>query len=104
MRSNSRCRSSPIASRRRRWAGRSRGSTKTASAEDNIRLVRQARAGQKSNALQPGQLPPFVRVTRTLHLGPANGAVDTTVQRLTASDTAITLQVPLLAGEVGYDA
>jgi hypothetical protein len=37
--------------------------------EDNIRLVRQARAGQKSNALQPGQLPPFVRVTRTLHLG-----------------------------------
>jgi len=67
-------------------------------AEDNIRLVRQARAGQQSNALQPGQLPPFVRVTRTLHLG-LEWAVDTTVERVTASDTAITLQVPLLAGE-----
>jgi len=67
-------------------------------AEDNIRLVRQARAGQPGNALQPGQLPPFVRVRRALHLGLEWG-IDTTVQRLTASDTAITLQVPLLAGE-----
>ncbi len=67
-------------------------------AEDNIRLMRQAPAGQKSNALQPGQLPPFVRVTRALHLG-LEWVVETTVQRLTASDTAITLQVPLLAGE-----
>jgi hypothetical protein len=67
-------------------------------AEDNIRLVRQARAGQKSSALQPGELPPFVRVTRTLHLG-LEWAVDTAVERLTGSDTAITLQVPLLAGE-----
>jgi hypothetical protein len=37
-------------------------------------------------------------VTRTLHLGLEWG-VDTTVERLTASDTAITVQVPLLAGE-----
>lgn len=37
-------------------------------------------------------------MTRALHLG-LEWAVDTTVQRLTASDTAITLQVPLLAGE-----
>jgi hypothetical protein len=66
--------------------------------EDNIRLVRQARAGQKSSALQPGELPPFMRVTRTLHLG-LEWAVDTTVERQTASDTAITLQVSLLAGE-----
>jgi hypothetical protein len=35
-------------------------------------------------------------VTRTLHLG-LEWAVETTVQRLTASDAAITLQVPLLA-------
>jgi hypothetical protein len=66
--------------------------------EGTIRLVRQARAGQQINELQPGQLPPFVRVTRTLHLG-LEWAVNTTVERLTASDTAITLQVPLLVGE-----
>jgi hypothetical protein len=66
--------------------------------ENNIRLVRQASAGRQSNSLQPGQLPPFVRVTRTLHLGLEWG-VDTSVERLTPSDTAITLQVPLLAGE-----
>ena len=63
-------------------------------AEGNIRLVRQAHVGQNSTALQPGELPPFVRVTRTIHLGLVWEA-DTTVGRMTASDTAITLQVPL---------
>ena len=68
-------------------------------AEDNLRLVRQTPAGQKSNtALQPGELPPFVRVTRVIHLGLV-WDVETTVERMTASDAAITLQVPLLPGE-----
>jgi hypothetical protein len=67
-------------------------------AEDNLRLVRQARVGQKSSALQPGELPPFVRVTRTIHLG-LEWHADTTIERMTASATANTLQVPLIAGE-----
>jgi len=39
-----------------------------------------------------------MRVTRIIHLGLVWDA-DTTVERMTASDTAITLQVPLLPGE-----
>ena len=66
--------------------------------EDNIRLVRQTRPGEKRNALQPGELPPFVRVTRNIHLG-LEWEADTMVQRMTPSGTAITLQVPLLSGE-----
>ena len=66
--------------------------------DDNLRLVRQARAGQASAALQPGQLPPFVHITRVIHLG-LEWQVDTEVQRVTDADTPITLQVPLLPGE-----
>jgi hypothetical protein len=63
-----------------------------------IRLVRQIRPGEKLNALQPGQLPPFVRVTRNINLG-LEWQIDTTVERMTPSNTAITLQVPLLPDE-----
>ena len=66
--------------------------------DDNIRLIRQARPGEASTALQPGELPPFVRVTRIIHLG-LEWQVDTEVQRITNTGTAITLRVPLLPGE-----
>jgi len=67
--------------------------------EDTLRLVREVTAGQKSNtSLQPGELPPFMRVTRVIHMG-LQWEVDTTVERMTPNDTAITLQVSLLPGE-----
>ncbi len=66
--------------------------------ENVIRLVRQLSPGAKRNALQPGELPPFVSVTRLIHLG-LEWEVDTMVERVTASGSAITLQVPLLSGE-----
>ncbi|MGH7813303.1 MAG: hypothetical protein ACREQI_04790 [Candidatus Binataceae bacterium] len=63
-----------------------------------IRLVRQAQPGEKLSGLQPGEIPPFVAVTRSIQLG-LQWEVDTTVDRMTPSDTAITLHVPLLPGE-----
>jgi hypothetical protein len=67
--------------------------------EDTLRLVRQAAGGQNGNAsLQPGELPPFMRVTRVIHIG-LQWDVATTVERMTPNDAAITLQVPLLPGE-----
>jgi hypothetical protein len=68
-------------------------------AEDTLRLVREAPAGQKSNtSLRPGELPPFMHVTRVIHIG-LQWEVDTTVERMTPRDAAITLLVPLLPGE-----
>jgi hypothetical protein len=68
-------------------------------AEDNLRLVRQTPAGQKNGtALQPSELPPFMRVTRVIHLG-LDWDSDTSVERMTPSEAAISLQVPLLPGE-----
>jgi hypothetical protein len=56
-----------------------------------------AGAGELS-ALEPGTLPPFVRVERTLHLG-LDWSVETRVVRLSPADNAIVLEVPLLDGE-----
>jgi len=68
-------------------------------ADDNLQLSRLRAAGDASSAaLQPGTLPPFVRVRRDLHLG-LTWQVDTTVERLTPAGTAVVLEVPLLAGE-----
>jgi hypothetical protein len=66
--------------------------------DDNLRLSRQARPGETRTELQPGELPPFVRVTRDIHLG-LEWDVDTTVQRISPIGTAISLRVPLLPGE-----
>ncbi len=48
--------------------------------------------------LQPGLLPAFVRVERTLQLG-LDWRVQNHVVRVTAADTPLALQIPLLAGE-----
>lgn len=48
--------------------------------------------------LQPGELPPLVRVERTLRLG-LDWRVETRVSRISPAGTAVVLRVPLLAGE-----
>jgi len=70
-------------------------------ADDDLQLtrVRDARQdGGASASLQPGELPPFVRVERTLEVG-LNWQVDTRIVRLTPAGTAVVLEVPLLPGE-----
>jgi hypothetical protein len=58
-----------------------------------------AAAGDKeSTALEPGTLPPFVRVERTLRLG-LDWSVETRVVRLSPAESPIVLDVPLLDGE-----
>jgi hypothetical protein len=66
-------------------------------ADDNVQLTR-IRAGSNTGALEPGVLPPFVRVERTLLIG-LNWQVATRIVRLSPVGTAIVLEVPLLRGE-----
>lgn len=66
--------------------------------DDNLQLSRVRAAGAAGKALEPGTLPPFVRVERALLLG-LEWAVETTVTRLTPPGTPIVLVVPLLDGE-----
>lgn len=61
------------------------------------RIGRDARVAPQT-ALQPGALPPFVSVERTLQLG-LDWRVQTRVVRLTPPDAAVVLEVPLLPGE-----
>lgn len=51
-----------------------------------------------SPTLEPGTLPPFVRVERTLHLG-LTWSVDTRILRVSPRGSAVVLEVPLLEGE-----
>jgi hypothetical protein len=78
-------------------------------ADDTLQLSRKAAgpaagpdAGEGSKdglaALQTGSLPPFVRVERTLSLG-LQWTVETRVERLTPTGSAVVLEVPLLPGE-----
>jgi len=68
-------------------------------AEGNLQLVRsQPVRGDSGRALEPGELPPFVRVDRSLVLG-LEWQVTTRVTRLSPADTALLLEVPLLPGE-----
>ncbi len=68
-------------------------------ADENLQLTRQRGADAAAGgALQPGQLPPFVRIERELTLG-LTWEVQTRVTRLTPLGTAIVLEVPLLPGE-----
>ncbi|HLK37569.1 MAG TPA: hypothetical protein VKU41_12505, partial [Polyangiaceae bacterium] len=68
-------------------------------ADDNLELTRTVkRAGDAGASLQPGTLPPFVRVERTLEAG-LDWQVDTRVARVTPAGSAVVLEVPLLAGE-----
>ena len=66
-------------------------------ADDNLQFTRKRTEGPGAT-LQPGQLPPFVRVERTLHVG-LNWQVETRVIRLSPAGSAVVLEVPLVAGE-----
>lgn len=66
-------------------------------ADDNLQLTR-VRAASGGATLEPGQLPPFVRIERTLLIG-LDWQVLTKVVRLSPVGTAIVLEVPLLKGE-----
>ena len=65
--------------------------------EPTLQLSRLQRAGG-GEALRPGALPAFARVTRTLRLG-LSWEVETEVERLSPPGSAVVLQVPLLPGE-----
>jgi len=68
-------------------------------ADDNLQLSRKATGAKGEQvALQIGNLPPFVRVTRRLVLG-LQWTVETTLERLTPTGSAVVLEVPLLPGE-----
>ena len=61
--------------------------------------IRTDTTGKNSkNTLEPGVLPPFIRVERTLQLG-LDWRVKSRIVRMSPSDAAIVLQVPLLTGE-----
>jgi hypothetical protein len=60
---------------------------------------KEAGPGGAKAALQPFELPPFVRVTRRIVLG-LSWHVETTVTRLTPTGSPVVLAIPLLAGEL----
>jgi hypothetical protein len=62
------------------------------------RIAGESAAAQPQTALQPGILPPFVSVERTLQLG-LDWRVQTRIVRLSPPDSAVVLEVPLLPGE-----
>ena len=53
---------------------------------------------QKQALLEPGKLPAFVRIERTLHIG-LEWQIETRVSRISSPGTAVVLNVPLLQGE-----
>ncbi|HXO20244.1 MAG TPA: hypothetical protein VOA87_10030, partial [Thermoanaerobaculia bacterium] len=67
-------------------------------ADDSLQLSRSRGAGAASGALQPGELPPFLEVDRTLHFG-LTWQMETRVQRLSPLGTPAVAAVPLLPGE-----
>jgi hypothetical protein len=65
----------------------------------SLRLTRDRGAdGAPSRVLEPSELPPFVRVERTIQLG-LSWQVETSVVRVTPPGSALFLEVPLLPGE-----
>lgn len=69
-------------------------------ADDSLQLtrVRALEPGAPGGALQPGELPPFLEVSRVLHLG-LTWSVETRVRRLSPPGVPVTAAVPLLPGE-----
>ncbi len=67
-------------------------------ADENLQLTRIRAGAGRESSLEPGVLPPFVRVERTLLVG-LDWQVATRVVRLSPVGTAIVLEVPLLKGE-----
>src|SRR6185436_17646295 len=66
--------------------------------DGNLQLTRLGPDARGSRGLEPGTLPPFVRITRRVRLG-LTWEADTTVDRLSPVGTAIVLDVPVLEGE-----
>lgn len=66
-------------------------------ADSDLQLTR-IRGAATNNTLEPGVLPPFVRIERTLLVG-LDWQVSTRVVRLSPLGSAIVLEVPLLKGE-----
>lgn len=60
--------------------------------------VKAANVDKSKSTLEPGALPAFVRVERTLSLG-LDWQVTTQITRLSPDDSAVVLNVPLLPGE-----
>jgi hypothetical protein len=86
-----------VAARARGW--RVEGLHEDGLAEDNLQLVQlRGRERGAAGALEPGTLPPFVRVERELFLG-LKWQVTTRVVRMTPPGSALRLEVPLLPGE-----
>jgi hypothetical protein len=69
-------------------------------ADDSLQLtrVRALPAGAPAGALQPGEVPPFLEVSRVLHLG-LTWTVETRVRRLSPPGVPVAVAVPLLPGE-----
>ncbi len=68
-------------------------------ADSSLQLARLARGdGERGQALEPGELPAFVRVERALSLGIV-WQVETRVVRASPPGKALFLEVPLLPGE-----
>jgi len=68
-------------------------------ADDDLEFTRlETASGHAGAVLQPGTLPPFVMVERTLHMG-LDWEMDTQVKRVTPLGSAVVLEIPLLAGE-----
>jgi hypothetical protein len=68
-------------------------------ADDDLQLTRVRRAEDAgAGSVQPGALPPFVRIERTLEIA-LDWHVSTRIVRATPTGSAIVLEVPLLAGE-----
>jgi hypothetical protein len=67
--------------------------------DDQLQFTRisQAQAASKTT-LEPGVLPPFVSIKRTLQLG-LDWRVITQINRLSPADSAVVIAVPLLPGE-----
>lgn len=66
-------------------------------ADDNLQFTR-TRASAGGGTLQPGALPTFARVERTLRVG-LNWQVETRVVRASPTGTAVVLEIPLIPGE-----
>ena len=60
--------------------------------------ISKAAENAKNTSLAPGILPPFVKIERILQLG-LDWRFTTQVVRLSPADSAVVLEVPLLAGE-----
>jgi hypothetical protein len=66
--------------------------------EGALQLVRDSVAAERSDRLEPSEIPPFVSIARTLSLG-LDWQVQTRVGRVAPPEGALLLEVPLLTGE-----